>query len=145
MGKTYRNVYSGSNSVDYHSPHHRGFAKIKKRRSHKQIRNINRFCDEWTFQKNSWMHDDMYMKNHWASLCFGKIGNIGNTPDLTFSDVLSNCCKWKPTTLDILDEVITKSETIDRPTLYLIATKKQIKRRGKLGLFKGYSKIKFNK
>lgn len=30
MGKTHRNVYSGSNSVSYHGSHIRGFAKDKK-------------------------------------------------------------------------------------------------------------------
>lgn len=30
MGKTYRSVYAGSNSVSYQSPHDRGFAKQKK-------------------------------------------------------------------------------------------------------------------
>ena len=46
MGKTHRNVYAGSNSVDYHSPQSRGFAKEKKANSHRKIRAHNKSANE---------------------------------------------------------------------------------------------------
>lgn len=53
-------MYAGSNSVSYHSPHERGFAKKKKRHSHKQLRVINNKCDT---EINSKIDSGMYMND----------------------------------------------------------------------------------
>ena len=137
MGKTYRNVGAGSNSVDYHSKHNRGFAKEKKSYSHKQTRNNNRNCNEDTFQKNSWFKPEMNMNSHWASQYVGKIGNIPNEPYTTLDDH----CKWKKndnSELETINRAIAEHDINTCSIPYLNSSKKQIERRGKVGLFRGY-------
>ena len=137
MGKTYRNVNAGSNSTNYHSPHIRGFAREKKTYSHKQTRNNNRNCDDETFQQNNWLNPEMNMNSHWASQYYGKLGNIPNLPHAN----LDEYCKWRKNDKNILETInreITNSDTNDYSGSYLASTKKQIERRGKMGLFKGH-------
>lgn len=138
MGKTHRNVNAGSNSIDYHSPHNRGFAKDKKQYTHKQIRNSNKICDEDTFQTMKHISGEKKMKEHFASGYRSKIGNIPNKPDFLFTDeYLENNygVKWDKhndkTPLDTINRVVN----ID-PVFKMC--KKQIERRGNVGLFYGH-------
>lgn len=135
MGKTHRNVNSGSNSVDYHSPHNRGFAKQKKQYSHKQIRNSNKNFDEDTFQNMNHISSKKKMNYHFASAYRGEIGNIPNKPEFQFTDEYLNInygIKWDKdndkTPLDTINRTINQD-----PVLKMC--KKQIERRGNVGLF----------
>ena len=68
MGKSHRNVYAGSNSKSYQSPHERGFAKRKKAYTRKQIRTHNKNSDELSVKT---CHYDILgnskMNTHWSS------------------------------------------------------------------------------
>ena len=139
MGKTYRSVYAGSNSVSYQSPHDRGFAKQKKRYSHKQRRKNNKNCDEYTFQKNNWFSSGMHMNSQWASQYVAKSGNIPNFRGYYIQDEMYKKSKWKnnhSSHLETIREAIMESDN-SKTIQYLIATRKQIERRGKAGFFTG--------
>lgn len=135
MGKTYRNVYAGSNSKDYHSPHNRGFAKEKKQYSHKQLRVSNNNCDEDNYKT---MRDIKKMNNHFASSFYNsQLGNIPNKPDRLFTDkdlYRNYGTKWEKTDgnhYHFINRLIEEGHKDD----YLQMCKKQIERRGKLGLY----------
>ena len=81
MGKTHRNVYAGSNSVDYHSPQSRGFAKEKKANSHRKIRAHNKSANEDNIKSVNDLYKTEIMNNHWASGYRDEVGNIPNNPE----------------------------------------------------------------
>lgn len=146
MGKTYRHVFAGSNSVSYHSSHDRGFAKQKKQYSHKQNRKKNKNCDEQTFIKNNWFSSGMHMNSHWASQYIGKNGNVPNFPGYSIHEQLYKKSKWKKnhsSHLETIHEAIIESDD-SKTVQYLIATRKQIERRGKTGFFTGHFRHKMN-
>ena len=146
MGKTYRHVFAGSNSVSYHSSHDRGFAKQKKQYSHKQNRKKNKNCDEQTFQKNNWFSSGMHMNSHWASQYIGKNGNVPNFQGYSIHEQLYKKSKWKKnhsSHLETIHEAIIESDN-SKTVQYLIATRKQIERRGKAGFFTGHSRHPMN-
>lgn len=149
MGKTYRNVFGGSQSIDYHSPHSRTILGTKKANSRRQIRNNNKMCDEDNIKNTNCIKNKI--KEHWASMYYGKIGNIPNMPSEILEDKLKiehnvlhgymnhkciESAKWNRNgdRMEIMDNKII-NEPCDR--LYLIATKKQIQRRGDVGRFMG--------
>lgn len=142
MARSYRNVNAGSNSESYESPHDRGFAKKKKRHTHGQLRTHNKNSDETTFQPLNCTFETM--NHHWASGYQGKLGNIPNDKSTTLEKTLSDGnIKWTPedrTIIDTIDRMIETNEKHEiRNKNYLVATKKQIERRGKAGLFTGHS------
>jgi len=145
MGKTYREVFAGSCSVDYHSEHNRGFAKKKKRNSHHSIRNKNKNKDESEYD-NFNCKSVTKMNTHWAASYGGDIGNVGNMPNTNIKDL---CCnkKWKKDDLSNENflEKIFEEEKCGTDAGYLRATLKQIKRRGKATLFKGHNKLNYLK
>lgn len=147
MGKSHRNVSASSISESQYDKD-RGFAREKKAYSHHQIRNENKNCDEDSIQTTHFKKD-MGMKNR-SGYC-GKIGNIPNASYKTVENVLfthrySSIDESK--TWDKTDDSLLKS--IDRAIMngddshernkssYLVATKKQLERRGEIGAFKGH-------
>ena len=148
MGKSYRNVSAMSSSESMYADKSRDFAKNKKAYSHHQIRNDNKNCDEDSIQTT---HLKTEMCLNPLSNYYGKIGNIPNASYKTINDVLftpsyHNIGESK--TWDKTDDSLLKS--IDRAIIngdgsheknkssYLVATKKQIQRRGEVGAFKGH-------
>lgn len=140
MGKTYRNIWAGSNSVDYHSPHNRGFAKEKKQYSHKQIRNSNKVLDEDSFKTMKYIKRQKKMNEHFASGYYGRIGNIPNKPWFQFTDEYLERTYWinwekdEKSPLDTINKALDKGH---QDTVFQMC-KKQIERRGKMGLFYGH-------
>ncbi len=150
MGKTHRNVYSGSNSVDYHSPQNRGFAKDKKANTHRQIRNHNKSADEETIISLKDLSREKNMNNHWASRYYSEKGNLPNNPEFQFNDeyLFKNYgVKWNKEDKSQLDYINKIIETIGHDITmsakpyepYLKMCKKQIERRGNTGLFYGHN------
>ena len=154
MGKTYRNVQAQSDSVSmYGSPHNRGFARTKKRHSHHSIRcqNKNKNINEDNFQTH-FTHKKVneYSTSH-TNKQIDKLGNIPNISWLNIDD-RSEFDKWTKEDGNIfqtidkkLDEIKNYSEPTqcrscyaNRKERYLNYTKKQLERRGKIGLFKGH-------
>jgi len=136
MGKTYRNVNAGSNSVSYHSPHDRGFAKQIKARSHQIIRhnNNNKNCNDDNIEIFNCKCEKM--NNHWASAYYGRIGNIPNCEGYCIEDY---DYKWNKNDTSLKDTIETIIDNIvDSKDKYLIASKKQIERRGNIGRFYGH-------
>ena len=149
MGKSYRNVYAGSNSVSYHSDHDRGFAKKKKRHSHKQFREINNKCDDEI--NNKTFKPRMCMNDGCGSGYHGPVGNIPNMPyenilicEKRHSEKIVNWVKGEKTILETiknsLETIKNSFETYRKP--YLIDTIKQLERRNKIGFFYGFKKDK---
>lgn len=139
MGKSYRNVYAGSNSVSYKTPHNRGFAKVKKRYTHKAIRTHNKCCGEDDMISLKYFHDRKIMKNGNGSGYYGELGNIPNKPGFNFYDKSLRFynLNWEKdlNDLDLINrEIINNNYNCDE---YKIC-KKQIERRGCIGLFNGY-------
>ena len=146
MGKSHRSVSASSISESQYDKD-RGFSKNKKAYSHHQIRNDNKNCDEDSIQTTHFKKD-MCM-NLRSGYC-GKIGNIPNASYKTVENVLftpySSIQESK--TWDKTDDSLLKS--IDRAIMngdgshernqssYLVATKKQLERRGEVGAFKGH-------
>lgn len=148
MGKSHRSVSASSISESWHADKSRDFAKNKKAYSHHQIRNDNKNCDEDSIQTT---HFKKNMHMNLPSGYCGKIGNIPNASYKTINDVLftppySSIQESK--TWDKTDDSLLKS--IDRAIIngdgthernkssYLVATKKQLERRGEIGAFKGH-------
>lgn len=137
MGKTYRNVFAGSNSVDYHSQHNRGFAKVKKQNSRRRVRTHNKCCGEDEIISVKQLHDNEIMNNHWSSGYHSELGNIANYPRFRFHDdfLYKNYkIQWNnddKSSLEMVNRII--EEGYKDPEF--IMCKKQIERRGKLGLF----------
>ena len=136
MGKTYRSVFSGSNSVSYYSPHDIGFARAKKKYSHKQIRKKNKRYDEDSINHNNRYSSQMYMNNHWASQYIGKKGNVPNFQGYDVCLEINKNSKWKNNTphLERINEAINQSDD-QKSIQFLVASRKQIERRGKTGFF----------
>lgn len=140
MGKTYRNVFAGSNSVDYHSPQNRGFAKCKKQHSHRKVRAHNKCCSDETFISLKDLNSNQIMNNHWASGYYGKRGNIANDPRFQFNDDFlyrDYQIKWnndEKSPLEMVNRIIEEGNEDSKFKM----CKKQIDRRGKVGLFYSY-------
>ncbi len=150
MGKTYRKVSAGSQSVDYHSPHNRGFAKKKKKNSHHQVRTKNRnLINEDDFIKSDNIPNKM--KYHWAAKFMDD--SNGNMPNTSWYNIVNI---WedkffehqkpeemhKNTLLENLEELL---EIIDPKWIfsseyikYIKDTIKQVKRRGVAKKFRGH-------
>ena len=140
MGKTHRNVYAGSNSVDYHSPQHRGFAKEKKANSHRKIRAHNKSANEDNIKSVNDLPSTEIMNNHWASLYYDKVGNIPNKPEFRFTDEYLKRAydiKWTKDEQSQLDTVNKALEDGHQDPVFKMC-KKQIERRGSVGLFYGH-------
>jgi len=140
MGKTYRNVYAGSNSVSYKSPHNRGFSKVKKRYSHRKVRTHNKCCSEDEIISLKHLHSNEIMNNCMGSGYYGDIGNIPNKPEFNFydKDLLRNRYNIKWEKEDICDlDIINRGININKDNEFKIC-KKQIMRRGNMGLFYGH-------
>ena len=140
MGKTYRNVFAGSNSTDYHSPQNRGFAKFKKQHSHRKVRKHNKCCDDENIISLKNLNCNQIMKNHWASGYYGKRGNIANDTSFQFND---NCLykdygiqwnNYEKSPLEMVNRIIEEGNKDPKFKM----CKKQIERRGTMGLFYGY-------
>jgi len=118
MGKTVRNVSASSRSVSYKTDHHRGFVKVKDRRSHHSNRNENKNADEISFQnfncKIKFGREDFF------GMYYEQQSSIPNMHDHY-----------------IIGMYLTDN---DNPE-YLDATSKQIKRRGKIGCFVGHNRV----
>jgi len=144
MGKTYRTVFSGSQSEDYHSPHSRKILGNKKKYTRKQIRNNNKQCKEDSIKSSKDIKNKI--KNHFASGYYGKIGNVPNIPSVKLNDVMNlkmiilhrwfcnsgiiQYAKWNND--GNRDEIINEHiKNKHHDIKYLIATQKQIQRRGK--------------
>jgi hypothetical protein len=151
MGKTHRNVYSGSNSVDYHSSHNRGFAKDKKANTHRKVRTHNNssFNEDNLISLRD-LSSNNIMNNHWASSYHSEKGNIPNKPEFQFNDnyLYKNYnYKWTKDEQSPLDTVNKIIDTPEKDNMtpripqdpYLKMCKKQIERRGNTGLFYGHS------
>lgn len=146
MGKTHKNVQSGSQSVDYQSSHSRTLLEIKKRSARRKIRTHNKQCDEDNII--SMKNINFKIKDHWASEYIGKLENVPNmsTYGVSFdnklkcvdnSDFLER--KWNKT--GSVNDIITKiMDSNLRDILYWKATQKQITRRGKAERFYGHDK-----
>lgn len=140
MGKTHRKVKAGSCSIDYHSPHNRGFAKIEKANSHHKIRTHNRGCDEDSIEIFNCKQKKM--NNHWAASYYGEACNIPNKKGLYLDDKsLQNDFKYKWTKNDT-NQIDTLNTVLDNYkgdnevfTNYIKASKKQLERRGTNGPF----------
>jgi len=141
MGKSYRNVYAGSNSIDYHSQHNRGFAKVKKQNSRRRVRIHNKCCGEDEIMSIKHLHDSEIMNNHFASRYYGELGNIPNRPDFNFynKDLLRNHynVEWKKEDLSDLDTINRAIDEGNKNPEFKMC-KKQIERRGNIGLFYGH-------
>jgi hypothetical protein len=151
MGKSHRNVCANSISESWHADKERGFAKNKKAYSHHQIRNENKNCDEDSIQTTHFKKD-MQM-NCFLGRC-GKIGNIPNAPYKTVENVLyipphygsridKSERKWYKDDASLLESIdraiMNGDDTHERnKSSYLVATKKQIERRGEVGAFRGH-------
>ena len=140
MGKTHRNVNSGSNSIDYHSPQNRGFAKEKKANTHRKIRTHNKCVAEDNIKSLKDLHSQQIMNNHWASSYHSEIGNIPNNNGFQFNDeyLFKNYkIEWnkdEKSQLDTVNKAINAGNT--DPEFKIC--KKQIERRGNVGLFYGH-------
>lgn len=137
MGKSHRNVWAGSNSVDYHSPHNRGFAKKIKADSHRRIRTHNRHCNEDSIK--TFNCKERKMNQHFASIYYDKLENVSNFEGHYLDDNYLNRIygyKWNKNDNSLTDTINTIMDVNnDR---YLIASKKQIERRGNIGRFYGH-------
>lgn len=162
MGKTYRKVSAPSDSESlFGSPHNRGFARTKKRHYHHSIRskNKNKDINEDNIQKYS-KHEKVN-EYVFGKKPIDKIGNLPNMKEMNLNDTIkeigenyhkkTDLNKWTKQDGDIvqtIDNTIYKlqnsPERRGRPCYqnyderYLNATKKQIERRGKAGVFKGH-------
>jgi hypothetical protein len=141
MGKTYRKVNAGSCSIDYHSPHNRGFAKDVKARSHHSIRTHNKGCNEDNIQTFNCKHK--HMNTHWAASYYGKPLNLPNYKGIKldkknlYEDFNYKWSKEDTTQLDTMNTIVEtnkKHHNID----YIRASKKQIERRGNVGSFRSH-------
>lgn len=143
MGKTHRKVSAGSCSVDYNSPHNRGFAKKIKSHSHRSIRTHNNNCNEDEIQ--TFNCKCKKMNTHWASVYVGKLENISNFKFHFINDEYLNLnydYKWNKTDENLIDTIdtiinnpINSNENKFKHDPYLNACKKQIERRGNIGRF----------
>jgi hypothetical protein len=141
MGKTYKNVNAGSNSVDYHSPNNRGFAKVKKQHSHRKVRTHNKYCSEDDIISLKQLNGNQIMNNHFASRYYGELGNIPNRPDFNFynKELLRKHynVEWKKEDLSDLDTINRAIDEGNKNPEFKMC-KKQIERRGNIGLFYGH-------
>ena len=148
MGKTYRKVKALSDSVSmFGSPHNRGLARTKKRHSHHSIRcqNKNKNINEDNIQTHF-----THKKVNEFKVIDNKIGNIPNISWINIDD-RTDFDKWTKEDGNIfqtIDKKIDEIKNSSEPTQYrscyanikeryLKYTKKQLERRGKIGLFKG--------
>tara|TARA_B100001287_G_C22610202_1_gene494745 strand:- start:190 stop:645 length:456 start_codon:yes stop_codon:yes gene_type:complete len=149
MGKTYRNVKAPSDSVSmFGSPHNRGFARTKKRHSHHSIRsqNKNKNINEDNFQTHF-----THKKVNEFKVIDNKIGNIPNISWINIDD-RTDFDKWTKEDGNIFQTIDKKIDDIKNSSeppqcrscytnykeRYLNYTKKQLERRGKIGMFKGH-------
>lgn len=134
IGKSYRNVYAGSNSVSYRSPHDRGFAKKKKRHSHKQLRVINNKCDT---DINNKISSEMYMNYGCGSGYYDKKGNIPNIQYIKPHDFqwIKEC-----SLIETLKNCLLEDNLAHCVKEYIISTLKQLERRNEIGFFYGFHK-----
>ncbi len=140
MGKTHRNVYAGSNSVDYQSPQNRGFAKEKKANSHRKIRAYNKTANEDNIKSINNLHSTEIMNNHWASCYRDEVGNLPNKPEFRLTDEYLNRVydiKWTKDEKSQLDTVNKALENGHQDPVFKMC-KKQIERRGSVGFFYGH-------
>ena len=143
MGKTHRKVNAGSCSIDYHSPHNRGFAKDKKAYSHHRLRTHNKGCNEDSIEVFNCKQKKM--NTHWAASYYGESSNIPNKQGLNITDEdLYNGSKYKwsiseQTMSDSLNTIITRSDNENVEFIeYIKSSKKQLERRGVIGEFYGH-------
>jgi len=147
MGKTHRKVNAGSCSVDYHSPHNRGFAKEEKAYSHHKIRTQNRSSIGNSIEDNieTFNCKQKKMNCHWAASYYGKQCNIPNMHGLYTNDTeLHNDYdyKWAKTEtnqVDTFNKILGDNcNDNDIKTKYIKASKKQLERRGTNEPFYGH-------
>lgn len=160
MGKTYKNVVSGSQSTSYKSDHSRNTLGTQKKSSRRKIRNNNKICDEDNIMKCSDIKHKI--KDHWASSYIGGYNNIPNYSlhSKKMEDILKcethklhpnggsennfyfEKSKWNKsgTRNEIIDKLI--DENLHDDKLYWCATKKQIERRGNPKKFYGHLREK---
>ncbi len=140
MGKSHRNVYAGSNSVDYHSPQNRGFAKEKKAKSHRRVRAHNKTANEDNIKSINDLHSTEIMNNHCSSLYYDEVGNLPNKQEFRFTDEYLKRAydiKWTKDEKSQLDTVNKALEDGHQDPAFKMC-KKQIERRGSVGLFYGH-------
>ena len=154
MGKTYRKVKADSDSISLlGSPHNRGFARTKKRHSHHSIRSQNKKKD--INEDNIQTHFTHKKVNEYSTSYFDhkKIDKIGNIPNISWInlDNRDDFDKWTKEDGNIFQTIDKKLDDIKNSSKepqcrscyanskerYLKYTKKQLERRGKIGLFKG--------
>lgn len=153
MGKTYRNVHSGSQSVSFKSPHARGALAKKKAHTHRQERMELKTVDDEgnTHHKKA----TPKVKEHWASAHIGTEKLIPNSywsmKDLVSSlapaDSVYQAKKYSGgdfheflKTTPMPEE---KSTRLAAENDYMRkAVVKQIERRGKIGMYRGEHKTR---
>ena len=141
MGKTYINVYAGSNSVSFKSPHNRGFAKVRKQNSRRKVRTHNKCCSEDDIISLKYLHFCEIMNNGNGSGYYEELGNIPNKPEFSFYNkhLLRSRynVEWENTDSSDLD-VINRAIDLNKKDQEFKICKKQIERRGNMGLFYGH-------
>lgn len=148
MGKTHRKVNAGSCSVDYHSPHNRGFAKDKKRNSHHKIRTFNRGLNIDNLDENIDVLNckQPKMNSHWAASYYGEYCNFSNMQGFNLDDkALYEDCKYKwnqndTTQLDTFNTILNNHNDNNWPAYnnFIKNSKKQLERRGTATQFYGH-------
>ena len=140
MGKSHRKVNSISSSVDYHSEHNRGFAKVKKAHSHHRIRKHNYNCNEETIEVFNCKQNKMKFSGHCGYI--GELNNVPNCEGYLNNEWLSVNYDYSwdqkdKTPIETIDNILQTNNKLSNKK-YLISTKKQLDRRGKAERFYGH-------
>lgn len=128
----------------------RGIATAVKKYSHHQLRNDNKMCDEDSIQRKKEYETKVNVRLHHSSnIYLHKKGNVPNMPYDTLDEELQELeYKWEHTD-DTIEKSIDKAIDLRKQnnflesgyankSSYLKATKKQLERRGEVGVFKGH-------